>query len=99
MGNFLYKLIPPRPTFPQDMTEAEQKIMQEHVMYWKGLIDEGTAIVFGPVAEPSGAWGLAIVEVEDEAAVHAIAMNDPTIKANAGFDYKVCPMPQGVIKK
>ena len=37
MHYFLNKLIPPRPTFPQDMTEVEGKVMQEHVAYWQDL--------------------------------------------------------------
>ncbi len=51
---FLCKLIPPRPTFVQDMTEAERNVMQEHAIYWKGLIDRRIAIVFGPVLDPKG---------------------------------------------
>jgi hypothetical protein len=31
MKQFLCKLIPRRPTFAQDMTEVERKIMQEHI--------------------------------------------------------------------
>jgi len=40
---FLYKLIPPRSTFAQDMTEVERKVMQEHATYWKGVTDKGIA--------------------------------------------------------
>jgi uncharacterized protein len=39
MPHFLYKLIPPRPTFPADLTEEEGAIMQEHFGYWAGLIE------------------------------------------------------------
>lgn len=34
MNHFLYKLLPPRPAFPMDMTDAEGAIMQEHFAYW-----------------------------------------------------------------
>lgn len=47
---FSYKL-PPRPTFVQDMTEAERKAMEEHATYWKDLTDKGIAIVFGLVLD------------------------------------------------
>lgn len=96
---FLYKLASPRPTFPQDITEAEKELMQEHVTYWKGLADKGIAVVFGPVADPNGAWGLAIVEVEDRDAVHMLGANDPVIRANAGFNFEICPMSQGIITR
>jgi hypothetical protein len=28
--HYFFKLIPPRPTFPQDMSEAEKRLMEEH---------------------------------------------------------------------
>ena len=31
--HYYLKLIPPRPTFPHDMTEDERRLMQEHVAY------------------------------------------------------------------
>jgi hypothetical protein len=62
MKYFLYKLLPPRPTFPQDMTEAEGELIQEHINYWKTLVDKRIAVIFGPVADPRGIYGLAIIE-------------------------------------
>ena len=56
MNYFLYRLIPPRPTFDKDMSEAEAAIMGRHVAYWQRLVERGTANVFGPVSDPSGAW-------------------------------------------
>jgi len=55
MKQFLCKLIPPQPTFAQDMTEVERKIRQEHIVYWK---DRRIALIFGPVLDPKGIWGL-----------------------------------------
>jgi len=89
---FLYKLIPPRPTFVQDMTEAERKAMKEHAIYWKDLTDKGIAIVFGLVLDPNGPWGVAIVEVEDKLEAHDLGTNDPAIKAGLTFD--IYPMPK-----
>ena len=31
--------------------------MQEDVGYWTAHMNAGTAVVFGPVADPKGAWG------------------------------------------
>jgi uncharacterized protein YciI len=94
---FMYKLIPPRPTFAQDMTEAERKVMQEHVVYWKGLTDRRIAIVFGPVLDPKGPWGVAIVEVADEADARALGTNDPAVKA--GLTFEVYAMPGTVVRR
>ncbi|HEX4836510.1 MAG TPA: YciI family protein, partial [bacterium] len=81
MSYFLYKLIAPRPTFAQDMTAAEAKLMAEHGVYWKDLADRGIALLFGPVLDPKGSWGLAVVETKNEAEVRAIGRNDPAIKS------------------
>jgi uncharacterized protein YciI len=81
------------------MTPSEKALMQEHVMYWKGLADKGTTVVFGPVADPNGAWGVAIVEVDDEPGVHALTANDPTIKANLNFRFEIYPMPNAILRK
>ena len=36
-------------------------------------------MAYGPVLDPAGVWGLAIVDVEDEAAARAIVDEDPAI--------------------
>ncbi|MDQ6702087.1 MAG: SRPBCC domain-containing protein [Pseudomonadota bacterium] len=54
---FLCRLLPPRPTFAQDMTAEEAAVMREHAAYWGKHLHKGTAIVFGQVADPKGAWG------------------------------------------
>ena len=52
------------------MTEAEEKLMHEHVKYWENLINRRIAIVFGPVADPKGGYGIAIIETKDESVVN-----------------------------
>jgi len=96
---FLYKLIAPRVTFAQDMTDAEAQLMKVHGEYWKELADRGVAVVFGPVLDPKGSWGLAIVEAKDAAEVHAIGADDPAIKSQFGFQFEVYPMLQAVMRK
>lgn len=96
---FFYKLIPPRPTFPSDITEAEGKVMQEHTAYWKGLVDSGVVVVVGPVADPKGVYGLAIIEAESEEAVAQIKANDPVMKGVAGFVVEIHPMIEAMLRK
>lgn len=86
MSLFLYKLLPPRPTFAVDMTNSEKKVMQEHFNYWKGLTDKGIVIVVGPVFDPKGPWGVAVVEVDNEQNAHALGANDPAVKAGLAFE-------------
>lgn len=97
MNYFFCRLIPPRRSFAQDMTEKEAKVMGDHVAYWSSMAEKGTAIVFGPVADPDGPWGLGILAVEDEKEVQFITSNDPVIRSAIGATYKIFPMPQVVI--
>ena len=78
------------------MADAEAKLMQQHVAYWKGWMDRGFVIVFGPVADPKGTYGVVILELEEEDA-NALGMNGPTIKANLGFYFEVYPMNRAVL--
>jgi len=87
--HFLLKLIPPRPTFAQDMTTEERKIMMEHTVYLRGYMEQGVALVYGPVLDPKGAYGLGIVEVDDIEQVKELVRNDPAAKINT---YEIYPM-------
>ena len=94
----LCKLLPPRPTFPGDMTPEEAGLMQEHAGYWQKLADRGIALVVGPVLDPAGAWGLAIVDVNDAAAASALTDEDPIARSGSGFRYEIHPIPQAILR-
>lgn len=96
LGAFMVKLIPPRPTFVADMTDAERATMLQHQAYWREKLAEGRAVVFGPVADPSGGFGLGVVRAENLDAVKAFEASDPAILANAGFRYEIFPMLRAV---
>lgn len=96
MNHFVYKLIPPRPTFDRDMNEAEAATMGRHVAYWQKLVDRGTAIVFGPVSDPAGAWGLAVVNAETSEQVRALGEADPAV-ASGIARFQICPMPGAIL--
>jgi uncharacterized protein YciI len=94
MNYFLYKLNSPRPTFPADMAPAEAEFMRAHVAYWSGLMDQGMVIAFGPVADPAGSYGMAILRLTEAADASALGAGDPAIVANAGFSFEVHSMPR-----
>lgn len=87
---YFLKLNPPRPTFMMDMTADEKAIMQKHVAYWSSLLNEdGTVIVFGPVMDPKGGYGVGVVSVDNEEQLKKIIDNDP---ANGLNKYEYYPM-------
>jgi uncharacterized protein len=96
---FLLKLVGPRPTFVTDMTEAEQRVMMEHAAYVKGYVDRGTVIVTGPVLDPKGPWGVAVLEVDSKGEVRSIIANDPATLSGLGFRYEVYPMLRAAVRK
>ncbi|HEX2292648.1 MAG TPA: YciI family protein [Gaiellaceae bacterium] len=98
MPHFLYRLIPPRPTFPADMTDEEGAIMQEHFGYWAATIERREAVAYGPVMDPNGTYGIAVVEVDHEASARRLAEEDPAIAAGAGFRFELHPMPDAIAR-
>jgi YCII-related domain len=66
MSTFVFRLKAPRPNFALDMSDEEREIMGRHAAYWQPLIDSGQMVVFGPVLDDTGSWGLGVVEAEDE---------------------------------
>jgi uncharacterized protein YndB with AHSA1/START domain len=93
---FFVRLIPPRATFPFDITPSEREMMMRHAAYWRGMLEEGRAVVFGPVADPKGPWGLGVIKAADEAEVRAVEAKDPPVAEKAGFKYEIFPMMQAV---
>jgi hypothetical protein len=92
MPNFFLKLIAPRPTFAMDMDDAEKKMMHEHFLYWKGRQDAGEVIVFGPVLDPQGPYGMGVISAADETGARAFADGDLAMKSNRGFTCEIHPM-------
>ena len=97
LQRFVYRLCPPRPTFPDDMTPDEAVVMREHVAYWTDLLDRGVAVVFGPVTEPTGTFGLAVAEVADAEHADQLRQNDPLSRAGLG-PVEVYPMRAAVVR-
>lgn len=93
---FLCRLIAPRPTFAMDMNDEERALMSEHVAYWTQHLNTGKVIVFGPVADPEGPWGLGIVRAKDQAELTAFQDEDPVILSGRGFRYATLPMIRAV---
>jgi uncharacterized protein YciI len=92
MPAFVYRLVPPRPTFALDMNDAERAAMGEHVAYWSGLMADGHVVALGPVNDPSGSYGIAIVIADDAEQAEAFADGDPAVRAGVGLTMEIAPM-------
>ncbi len=88
MPHYLCKLRPPRTTFISDMTSDEAQLMRAHREYWTPRVETGVVVAMGPVADPAGGYGVAIIEAASEPALEAMQGADPVIAAGRGFAYE-----------
>lgn len=91
------KLVPPRATFPADMTPEEAKAMGEHADHLRAHAATGALIVAGPVGTRGGAWGLCVLAVDSDDEAAAVTNDDPVIRANLGFRYELTPMMSAIL--
>ena len=75
----MFRIICPRPSFALDMSDEEREIMGRHAAHWQPLIDSGQMVVFGPVLDDTGSWGLGVVVADDEGELRAFAASDPVV--------------------
>jgi uncharacterized protein YciI len=92
MPHYFCKLTPPRPGFPADITPDEAALMGTHAAYWRARMDEGAVVVFGPVSDPAGAYGILVLQLPEGADPQPLVDADPVILAGAGFRFEVHPM-------
>ena len=89
--HYFFKLIPPLPTFPHDMTDEERLLMEEHGRYFQEQFAAGTILLFGPVMATGGAFGLAVLEVDNEAEARQFGEGDPSVRAGLN-KFELYPM-------
>jgi uncharacterized protein YciI len=87
--HYVFRLLPPRPSFPADMTPEEAALMQAHMSYWGEMMQRGRVVLIGPVAGDAGVYGLCVFEAEDDASAEATVAADPVLSADAGFGREV----------
>jgi uncharacterized protein YciI len=79
MSTFVFRLVAPRQTFALDMTDEERAVMERHAAYWEPFIESGQMVIFGPVLDATGSWGLGVVEADDEDELRTFALGDPAV--------------------
>ena len=78
-----------RPDFPNNMTDDERAIMNRHSKFWDKLLSDGSALATGPVQDPNGTYGFAVVFADSEDAARELLKDDP---AQALSVYSYSPM-------
>jgi uncharacterized protein YciI len=89
--HYYLKLIPPRPSFAQDATAEELAIMKRHADYFDEQFRAGKVLLYGPVLARDGAFGVGILEVENEAEARVFGENDPSVVARLNL-FEISPM-------
>jgi uncharacterized protein YciI len=97
MATFVFRLKAPRPNFALDMSDEEREVMRRHAAYWQPLVESGRMVVFGPVLESTGSWGLGVVEGDDEDELRAFAAGDPVVTTGTA-DIEVGKMLAGFVR-
>lgn len=92
--NFFVKLIPPRASFPGDITPEEMATMKRHSDYYAVHFQAGRILVYGPVMAAGGAYGMGVLDVENEAEARALVEADPSITEGLNR-YELWPMRLG----
>jgi uncharacterized protein len=84
MATFVFRLLPPRPTFALDMSDEERDVMGRHAAHWTPYLESGQMVVFGPILDSIGSWGLGVVEAQDEQELRLFAARDPVVTTGTG---------------
>lgn len=96
--HYLLRLVAPRQSFAFDMSETEKTTMGEHAAYWMERLHAGTAVIFGPVLDPAGPWGLAAMEVGSEDELKRLMNADPAIAGIQGMRWEAMPFLQAAAR-
>jgi uncharacterized protein YciI len=80
------------------MTDAEREIMDRHAAHWQAYIDSGQMVIFGPVLDDSGSWGLGVVETDNEEELRAFAARDPAVTTGT-TEMELGKMPAGFVRQ
>ncbi len=95
-GNgYFVRLLGTRPSWPENMTEREEEIMEEHFRYLKKLTEERKVLMAGPCfADPP--FGLIVLNVENEAELLDIMSKEPSVVGGV-HTYDIAPLRVSLI--
>jgi uncharacterized protein YciI len=97
MSTFVFRLIAPRPNFALDMSDEERDVMGRHAAHWQCYIDSGQMVIFGPVLDGTGSWGLGVIQADDEDELREFAAHDPVVTTGTA-SIELGKMIQGFVR-
>ncbi len=81
-NNYYYAIIKPyRQDFLTNPMENEDKIMEDHFLYLKSLLEQKKLYLAGPTLITEDPFGLIILEAETEQEARNLLENDPSVKS------------------
>ena len=82
MSNHFFAITTPyRKDFIINPIEKENKIMSDHFLYLKGLLNQGKLYLAGPTLKEDDPFGVYIFIAENEEEALTFLENDPSVKA------------------
>jgi uncharacterized protein YciI len=97
MSTFVFRLNAPRPTFALDMSDEEREVMGRHAAHWQPYIESGQMVIFGPVLDSTGSWGLGVVQSDNEDELRDFAARDPVVTTGTA-SIELGKMLQGFVR-
>jgi uncharacterized protein YciI len=97
MSTFVFRLLAPRPNFALDMSDEEREVMGRHAAHWQPYIDSGQMVIFGPVLDGTGSWGLGVIHADDEDELREFAAHDPVVTTGTA-SIELGKMLQGFVR-
>ena len=71
--------------------------MGRHAAHWQPYIESGQMVIFGPVLDSTGSWGLGVVQSDDEDELRDFAARDPVVTTGTA-SIELGKMLQGFVR-
>ena len=71
--------------------------MTSHAAYWQPMVDSGRMVIFGPVLDGGGSWGLGVVEADNEEEIRSFVADDPAVTSGTA-DIEVGKLLAGYVR-
>ena len=80
LKHFFATITPYRNDFITKPDKEENKIMSDHFLYLKDLMEKGKLFLAGPTLKQDDPYGVLIFEVDTEEEARTLLENDPSVK-------------------